>query len=829
MLTTSEEERAVQLAQKATKSSKAGELAVAARYLREASTIAPEHPLIKEAWVALKEEEDKSELLSICKAWVKSKDEDDGEKALRVMKSHGLKQKEAEQAMGILFDFKGEDDILDQVTGELLQNAGAQMWLANAVREQPTRIYYEMFERGDDSIDGLLKVLLNRAVWPDEEAFKTGHRDCFMLSLAMMMEEALEHAERAMKGIAQLLAHYAEHLKGIIDADSFDVILASLDIRLPNSLRSQATLASIKLFELAPDTAGELISKFVTYRAQKGDANDLVIAFSAAAAIFPVALTAAAALFLTDGFVSTLVPRVESKKSHKLEQATLELISAACVDKNCREAINKHCREWLEDLVAESQDKKRANLAALVLVKLGEEQPSTEGPQIVTPGKVDQSDLIASFKSMVIGGDTSSKQDSVEGLAYASLQPKVREDLSKSPKFLKRLIQTMSDASTPKNIIFGGLTIFVNMTTYQPMQSEEEKRMAQLKAYANVQKPSAPDDLLKDSSVSVRCKRLLDANVVPLLVHVSKNGTPSILTQSSQILLSLSKDAKSRGPMAQQGAVKLLVQIWDHINTTNDASTTGTTPFSPTALPTTAQALSRLLTSINPSHVFNAAVSSTSAIRPLVSQLSKPESTSTSTSTSTSSWWQLHAFEALLALTNLASLDRSTQDAILRQSFDTVVDDLLLSHNTLVRRAATELLCNLMASPVCIGNFADASPRAKHRLHVLLAMTDVEDGATRSAAGGALAMLLSVDVAVLEFLQQGKSVEWLLGLCQDEDEGIRYRGVVCLRSVVGVDEGVEKCKAKGAVETLKVVLKESRSQEVLGVGVETLKILLGQE
>jgi hypothetical protein len=818
MTTASEEERAVQLAQKAGESTKAGELVVAARYLREASTILPEHPQVKEAWTTLREEEEKSELLGILRVWVTSKDEHDGEKAMQAIKSHGLKQKEAEQGMDILFDFKGEDDVLDQVSGILLQNAGAQMWLANAIREQPTRIYYEMFERGDDSIDGLLKVLLNRAVWPDDEAFKTGHRDCFMLSLAMMMEEALEHPERAMKGVAQLLAHHAEHLKGIIDADSFDVILTSLDIRLSASLRSQATIASIKLFELAPDTAGELIAKFVTARAKKGEANDLVIAFSAAAAIFPVAVTSAAALFLTEGFVSTLVPKVRNKKSQTLEQATLELISAACVDKNCRTAINKHCREWLEDLVAESQNKKLANQAALVLIKLGEPEASAEDSKITPIGKVDQSDLIASFKSMVIGGDTSSKQDSVEGLAYASLQPKIREDLSKSPKFLKRLVETMSLPSSPNNIVFGGLTILVNITAYQPIQSEEEKRMAQLKAYANVQKPSDPDPLLKDESVSVRCKRILNAGVVPLLVHVCKKGSPSIYTQSSLILLSLSKDTKSRGILAQQGAVKLLVQIWDHISTTNDASTTGTTPYPPTALPTTAQALSRLLISINPSHVFNSALPSTSAVRPLLSQLSRTES----------STWQLHAFEALLALTNLASLDRSTQDHIIRQAFDTVVEELLFSQNTMVRRASTELLCNLMASPVCIENFADGSPRAKHRLHLLLAMTDVDDSATRSAAGGALAMLLSVDLAVLEFLKQEKNVEWLLGLCQDEDEGIRYRGVVCLRSVVDVKEGLEKCKAKGAVETLKVVLKESRSQEVLGIGVETLKVLLGQ-
>ncbi|KAL5116539.1 SWI5-dependent HO expression protein 4 [Pleosporales sp. CAS-2024a] len=820
MATVSDEQRALQLAEKAGESTRAGDLASAARFLREASTIAPENPQIQDAWTRLKKEEDKSELLALCKIWVKTKAEDDGDRVLRAVQKQGLKQKEAEQAMDILFDYKGEGDTLDQVTGELLQNVGAQTWLANAVREQPTRIYYEMFERGDDSINGLLKVLLNRAVWPDDDSFKNGHRDMFMLSLAMMMEEALEHPERAMKGIAQLLAHHAEDLKGIIDSDSFDVILASLDIRLPNSLRAQATLASIKLFELVPDTASELISKFVTQRAKKGEANDLVIAFSAAAAIFPVAVTPAATLFLTEGFVNTLVPLVEKKKSQKLEQAALELISAACVDKNCRDAINKHCREWLEELVADSPDKKRANLAALVLVKLGEEAPSDGGgPRIMRPARVDQSDLIASFKSMVIiGGDNASKQDSIEGLAYASLQPKVREDLSKSPKFIKRLVGTMSEPGTPSNILFGGLTILVNITAYLPIQSEEEKRMAQLKAYANVQKPSDDaDELLNDAAVHARCKRIMDSGIVPLLVQVCKKGSPTMLSHSSQILLSLSRDSKSRGTMAQQGAIKLLIQIWE---TMSSSTTTTTTPYAPTAARASAQALSRLLISINPSHIFNAALPSTSALRPLVSQLAPTDSSS----------WQLDAFEALLALTNLASLDTATQDHMLRLCFDALIDDMLLGNHTMLRRAATELLCNLMASPTCVARFADPDdPRAKQRLHLLLAMTDVEDLATRSAAGGALAMLLGMhDMAVDALLRQDKGVDLLLGLCRDEDEHVKYRGVVCVRSVAESDKGVERLKAKGAVDCLKGVLRESRREDVLGTGVESLKILLGQ-
>ncbi|KAF2638138.1 ARM repeat-containing protein [Massarina eburnea CBS 473.64] len=819
MASTKDAERAVELTQRAHDFITSGKLPDAARLLREATTIAPEHPLVKQAWVSLREEEEKSELLGVCREWVRSQDEADGDKALKLIRTQGMREKEAEQAMEILFDFKGEDDLLDQVTGELLKNLSAQRWLAKEVQERPTHMYYELFERGDDSIDGLLKTMLNRSLWPSDEAFTQGHRDIFMLSLAMMMEEALEHPERAMKGVAQLLAHHAGHLKGIIDADSFDVILTCLDIRLPNNLRSQATLATIKLYELVPSTAQDLVSKFVTSRVQKAYADGLVVAFSAAAAIFPITVQAAAQLFLTEGFVSTLVPLVESKKSHKLEQVVLELISAACVDKNCREAINKHCRYWLEDIVGTSPDKKRSNLAALILVKLGDEPASSDGPVIITPGKVEQGDLIASFKSMVIGSDASSKPDSIEGLAYASLQAKVREDLSKSQNFVKRLLESMSEATAHSNILFGGLTILVNLSAYMPLQSEEEKRIAQLKAYANVEKPTDPDPLLDDMHVTARCKRLLEAGIVRTLVLLAKRGSPSVHNQIALILLSLSKDPKSRGTLAQQGAIKLLTQIYD-----TATSTTSTTPnpYPPTTAPTAARALSQILISINPAHIFSASFPSQSALRPLLTLLHPSESTT----------WQLHAFESLLALTNLASLDTPTQDHIITHAFGLLIDDLVFKENTLLKRAATELLCNLMASPSCIAKFADpALPRAKQNLHLLLALTDVDDTATRSAAGGAVAQLLSYgDLAMPAFLAQEKGVEFLLEMCRDEDEGVRHRGVACLREVLdgGGDVGEERLKKGGAVEVLKGVLRESRSQEVLGLGVESLKILIGQ-
>jgi protein unc-45 len=822
MATAAEEERAERLAQSAAASVEAGNFIDAARALREATTIAPENPHVKAGWLSLQEEERKSPLLQICRTWVKSKDEDDGEEALKLIKGHQLTHEVAEQSMSILMDYKGECDTLDHVTGELLRYRSAQTVLAKYLKDHPTETYYQFFERGDDSIDSLFAVLLDRTAWQSDATFIQAHRDAFILSLAMMMEEALDHPERAMKGIARLLAAHASHLNGIIDSDGFDVILASLDIRLPNSLRSQATLATIKILELSPDTAQSLISKFVTSRVARPTTDGLIVAFSAAAAIFPITTSVAAALFLTEGFISGLVSLVQNKKSQRLDQASLELLSAACVDKTCREAISRHCRLWLEEIIDAGLDKKRSNLAALILMKLGEEKPSEQVPQIIGPAKVDQDDLISRFKEMVLSTETSSKQDSVEGLAYASLQPKVREELAKDHAFLLRLIETMADPAAPKPVMFGGLTIFVNLTTYLPFQSEEEKRMAQLKAFANTTKPSEPDPLENETHVTARCKKVLDSGIVPLLVACSKRASPSVLSQMLQILLSLSQGKKHRGLMAQQGAVKLILHIWDHIHAEEHPHASS---YSPASNRAAAHALARILISINPFHVFSAAsaLPTTNAIRPLLFLLEPDPNAKTQN--------LLQTFEALLALTNLASTDDTTRDDIIRLAWDKLINDLILSPNTLVQRATVELICNLVASPKGVEKFADGSRRADNTMHILLAMADVEDVQTRSAAGGALAMLLGWDLAVDAVLKRDRGVEILLGLCKDESEDVKHRGVVCVRSVVGApgeigERGKAEVKKQEGLEILKQLLITSRNQEVIQMGVETLKVLM---
>ena len=78
--------------------------------------------------------------------------------------------------------------------------------------------------------------------------------------------------------------------------------------------------------------------------------------------------------------------------------------------------------------------------------------------------------------------------------------------------------------------------------------------------------------------------------------------------------------------------------------------------------------------------------------------------------------------------------DNTARELIIRQSWETMENQLLLSGNTLVQRASVELVCNLMLSPTGVTKFADGGAKAKTRMHILLALADVEDVATRRAA-----------------------------------------------------------------------------------------------
>ena len=494
------------------------------------------------------------------------------------------------------------------------------------------------------------------------------------------------------------------------------------------------------------------------------------------------------------------------RKSHSLEISALELLSAACVDKPCREAIGRYCSPWLENLTEERQGTHKA-LAALILAKISDETPESVNTKL---------------EQLVLSGDSEVDQ-AIEGLAYTSLQSKVKEELSSNKELLRKILHALQERQAAA---FGCLTVLSNMTIYRPALSEEQKKMAELKAYANSSKLAPADPLDDDAHVGARCRKVLDAGVVPALVSCCKQTTsPTNVALVVNILLALAREQKHRAMMAQQGAVKLLLQIKDRIAKT-DKSTADASLIERNA----AHGLARLLISVDPAHVFSGTISASSAVSalaPLLSQDLDSEHRNL-----------LPTFESLLALTNLASMeDDSIRDLELRLIWQQLEDHLLLSSNTLVQRASVELVCNLMASPNCVTKFVgDGSKREGTRMQILLALADVEDLATRRAAGGALAMLTQWDAAVSAILDMKsdtgpKGIKVLLSMCADDSDEVKHRGFVCLSNVLNVpgdlgERGTEIVKRESGLQVLQEALKGTKNRDVMATGVEILKKLM---
>lgn len=486
------------------------------------------------------------------------------------------------------------------------------------------------------------------------------------------------------------------------------------------------------------------------------------------------------------------------------------------------------------------------------------------------------------FTGLLLGTSEHETPTSVEGLAYASVQPKVKESLARNAELLKKLVKVLSDAPPKSSLTFGCLSIFVNLTRYLPALSEEDKQIAQLRAYANASGGAGdPDPLSDNAHVTERCRLVFEAGIVPVLVTRSKDGSPASLGLVVAIVHAIAATQSLRGRLAQQGAVRMLLAAWSALASVAEESaqsTPGSTlklpsPNHPTPLLPTppgsdgsvaaaqhtrrlaAHALARILVSTDPSLVFGGdglrAAAADRAVRPLASLLQEPDSTSSAFTSRTRDL--LPTFEALLALTNLASGDQKDADdgsgianTITQLAFP-ATEELLLSSNVLVARAAAELVCNLARSPPVARLYgaddsitASEKGRARNRLHVLVALAGSTDARTRSAAGGALAFLTAYPSIVEAVLALERGVTIILALCTEDDEkkavsveweDLAHRGAAILGNMMTQEGSVgaaarKRVRELRGVETLTAVARQARRAEVVEVVVGALKALV---
>ncbi|KAI0695609.1 P-loop containing nucleoside triphosphate hydrolase protein [Cytidiella melzeri] len=638
--------------------------------------------------------------------------------------------------------------------------------------------------------------------------------------------------------------------------DELNLLIDSFLPTHPSALRSKGYVALSSVCQhyrtqssssdSLPDALAQLISNAfaspVTTRLGDTDETAVLSGLSFFAALFQVEWQAASYILQHDGVVDCIADTLEIfPLSMLVARAVAQLISQAAGHKPCRALIPSQCVDWLQAKSKRTDDSELRAAAAVALVKLsrGAEADAAAIPggekaaQLATDG-----DLVNLMKGLVVSASASSAlNDAVEGLAYLSVDSTVKEQLSNDSQFLARLFAVIpirkASSYSPRADesvslpIYGTVTIIANICAFRPRLSEEESQIAKLKRIANAAKDrkstSGLDEnpLNDDEHVKQRCKRLIKAGALDALTAAVKfTESRAARLAIAKALLSIVEEQQNRGKVLQAGGSKALITIIHSIFAdTPSTSKADNLPSLDRSEIEPIQALAKLCITASPVQVFGPNEGALyDAIRPLAVMLIHPSSN------------LLQRFEALMALTNLAS---QSPDAASRvASAEGVLNKaelLMLEDHTLVRRAATELICNLVGGCEEVFNKygGDKATGSKSKLHVFLALCDVEDTPTRLAASGTLATLTSSPDAcefLFELQKEKGRVLPILGQLVDptiqpkifeveEDEvdegertlesdpGLVHRGVVCVRNfLVGVDVKSRKDLAVAAQE-----------------------------
>ncbi|KAH9044764.1 P-loop containing nucleoside triphosphate hydrolase protein [Lactarius pseudohatsudake] len=529
----------------------------------------------------------------------------------------------------------------------------------------------------------------------------------------------------------------------IDEVDTTKVVLPSL----AEGVRGSTGQAGDTEQDIGTQALIRIFSPIVQARIAEIEETDVLAGLSFLTALFQVDWQAASNIYQQEAVITSMNDILDLYPSGPVSREAARLLSQAYGHKVCRTSHTTEVSRWLEAAAHQKNDIQLRATAAVAIVKLSRGvgadalSESTE-----TPPRGTSSDLVGLLKEILSEEDQDSSTDVVEGLAYMSVDPSVKEELSKDSAFLTKLLSfvparrkaptTLLDAPS-HSLVYGILNIIYNLSVYQPPLSPEQEQIMKLRRMAKPTATGSRDlghDILEDEQhVRERGRKLVKNGALNVLVSATRLAdSQGIRHLSGRVLLNLSVDKENRGKILQSGGARTLVEIIRKSFSEPNASQGRQAEIDVSSLESI-QALAKLAITSSPTQVFGPDPGAIyDAIRPFATLLTHEASS------------LLQRFEAIMALTNISSQSAEAASRVAKaDGLITKIEFLMLEDHVLIRRAATELTCNLVAGSDSIFERYSDGNAAKSKLHILVALSDVEDLPTRLAASGALAGLTS--------------------------------------------------------------------------------------
>ncbi|CAH0713857.1 unnamed protein product, partial [Brenthis ino] len=351
--------------------------------------------------------------------------------------------------------------------------------------------------------------------------------------------------------------------------------------------------------------------------------------------------------------------------------------------------------------------------------------------------------------------DKDMRKWAAEGLSYLTLDADVKEKLVDDKPAIQALIELAKTGD--QSCLYGVVTTLVNLCNAY----EKQEMMPEMLELAKFAKHHIPEqhELDDPDFVNKRLTVLCKAGVTSGLVALSKTESHNSRELIARVLNAICSLQDLRGIVVQQGGAKILIPM--ALEGTNNGKKQA------------AQALARIGITINPEVAFPGQ-RNLEVVRPLVSLL-HPDCTA------------LENFEALMALCNLAGMNETTRNRILKEGGLSKIELYLYEDHMMLQRAAAQCICNLVQSEEVIKTYEGNNDKTKY-LYLLCQEEDVD---TVMAAAGALCMLTSVSKTCCRKLLDLQSwVESLRCLLANPNYEIQYRGVYMLYNIINGDKDI---------------------------------------
>ena len=556
------------------------------------------------------------------------------------------------------------------------------------------------------------------------------------------------------EGLVGNLLHVAANTSDV--SRPFNPLPVSKNARLNVSVILSELYKSLDMWMTEEKKAFEAqCTSFIGALLQEDSLPEQIHGMTALCAVLQGVVDVGNSILSNEAILSKMVALAESDDPQS-QVVAAESLALAASDKDRCGIIMAQGLEILQKLYQLKNDHIRVR-ALVGLCKLGSTGGWNVNAQTLPAGSRLELKRACRLFLLTSDKDISLQKWAVEGLAFLTMDAEVKEDMMQDKEILEQLFSLVKVKD--QSFLYGLASIFVNLTnSYDKIErTAEMEEMEKLGKYAGEQIPQE-HEFDKDDFLNKRVSQLIKMGTVAILLKMAETDSHKVREQVSRIFLSFVNEVGNRGLVVQNGGSKCLVQL--ALNSTDTGKFIA------------AQALAKIGITTDPKLAFPGQ-RMLEVVRPILMLLKSEKG--------------LQQFEGLMALTNLASLNDDVRKRIIKEKGVAQVESLMFEDHEMIRRAATEAMCNLVVCEEVAERFLQDDVE---RVKVLTLFSGEDDRQLAKAAAGSLCQL-SIDKRICKKIMDVKqAIDIFKEMIATGDQELIHRALFIMGNIIESDQGL---------------------------------------